>query len=109
MSKDYGKLWKDIIRITDEGKAVRTLAEILADKEGRAFASRLGREDAELCIEILDHVCRDLYLLPSPVVSDNLSGHRRARAQHRGEAGFLHHVEETHRMLWAVTGFHDNN
>ena len=62
MSKDYQRLWKDVTSATDEAKAVRTLAEILVDKEGRAFASRLERKEAELCIEILDRVSRDFHL-----------------------------------------------
>ncbi|KAF9643193.1 kinase-like protein [Thelephora ganbajun] len=55
MVKDYGRLWKDVTNATDEGKVVRTLAEILSDKEGREFVSDLKHKDAELCIEILDH------------------------------------------------------
>ena len=77
-SKDYGKLWKHITSTTDDGKAVRTLAEILADKEGRNFILRLGREDAEFCIEILDHVCRDLLLpslSPSQMASQGIAVH----------------------------------
>jgi len=31
----------------------------------------LARKDAELCIEILDRVSRNLYLLPSFAVSDS--------------------------------------
>ncbi|KAF9644736.1 kinase-like protein [Thelephora ganbajun] len=54
-AKDYERLWKDVTNTTDKGKAVHTLAEILSDKEGRNFISRLRRKDAELCIEILDH------------------------------------------------------
>ena len=53
---DYQRLWKEVTSAIDEAKAVRTLAEILAEKEGRKFISRLERRDAELCIEILDHV-----------------------------------------------------
>jgi len=109
MSKDNGKLWKRVTNTTDEGKAVRTLAEILADKEGRAFISRLGHEDAELCIEILDHVCCDPYLLPSLVVSDSLSGHRGAQSQHRRETGFLRHVEETCWNFRTIARFYGNN
>ena len=56
MAKNYQRLWKEVTSTTDEAKAVRTLAEILAEKEGRTFISRLERRDAELCIEILDHV-----------------------------------------------------
>ena len=81
MVKDYPPLWKDITSAKDEAKAVRTLAEILADKEGRAFIGTLNRADAELCIEILDHVSpclirpiRFLLRLRWPVSS----GHRRA-------------------------------
>jgi len=73
MSKNYRQLWNDIIDANSETKAVRTLAEILADKEGRTFISHLGREDAKLCIEILDRVRRDLHLLPSAVVSGSLT------------------------------------
>ena len=71
MTKDYRRLWKDVTTTIGEAKAVRTLVEILADKEGRAFISRLERNDAELCIEVLDHVSRNLYLpllLPTDLV-----------------------------------------
>ena len=57
MAKDFRRLWKDVTNTIDEPKAVRVLADILADKEGRSFISRLEHKDAELCIEILDHVC----------------------------------------------------
>jgi len=60
MAKNYQRLWKEVTSTIDEAKSVRILAEILVDKEGRTFVSRLGREDAELCIEILDHVSRNL-------------------------------------------------
>ena len=66
MAKDHRRLWKDVISTGDEGKAVRTLARILLDSDGRAFILNLERKDAELCIEILDHVSRDPYPLPSP-------------------------------------------
>ena len=108
MSKDFRKLWKDVINTTDEGKAVRTLAEILVDREGRGFISRLERNDIELCIEILDHVCPDLRLPPSPL-SDGFSGYRKTQTQYRREAGFLRHVEETCWMLWTIARFYGNN
>ena len=73
MAKDYQRLWKDVTGTKDEGKAVRTLAEILEDKEGRSFISNLERKDAERCIEILDRVSPDSYLLPSFVVSSGFS------------------------------------
>jgi len=73
MAKDYGRLWEETTRTTDEGKAVRILAEILVDKEGRTFILNLERKDAELCIEILDYVSRDPHLLPSFAISDDFA------------------------------------
>ena len=66
MAKNYQRLWEEVTRGIDEAKSVRTLAEIVVDKEGRAFVSRLERKDAELCIEILDHVGRPSHLSISP-------------------------------------------
>ena len=63
MAKNYQQLWKDVASTSDEGKAVRTLAEIVLDKEGRTFILELERGGAELCIEILDRVSRDPCLL----------------------------------------------
>ena len=60
MAKDYQRLWKDVIDSTGETMAVRALADILADKEGRTFVLSLSRKDAEFCIDILDRVSRDL-------------------------------------------------
>jgi len=71
MAKDYRRLWNDAATTTDEGRAVRTLAEILLNKEGRTFISNLDRNDAELCIKILDRVSRGPYRLPPPI-SDSL-------------------------------------
>jgi hypothetical protein len=65
MAKDYRQLWEGVTSASDEGKAVRSLAEILVDKEGRIFISNLEREDAKLCIETLDRVSRNPHLLPS--------------------------------------------
>jgi len=62
MAKDYQRLWKEVTSAIDEAEAVRSLAQILAEKEGRVFVSHLEREDAELCIEILDHVGRTSHL-----------------------------------------------
>ena len=63
MAKDYQRLWKDTTGITDEAKAVRALAAILADKEGRAFISQLDQKDIQLCIGILYYVGGDFLLL----------------------------------------------
>ena len=65
MAKDYRQLWQAVTGASDEDTAVRTLAEIVLDKRGRLFILELGRNDAELCIEILDRVSHHLYLLPS--------------------------------------------
>ena len=56
MVDDYQRLWRGVTSASNETQAVRTLAEILIDKEGRDFVSRLKRKDAELCIEVLDRV-----------------------------------------------------
>ena len=66
MAKNYQRLWNEVTHAIDEAKSVRILAEILVDKEGRTFISRLDRKDAELCIEILDYVSRDLQFSLSP-------------------------------------------
>ena len=70
MTKNYGQLWKNVTTASDDIEAVRNLAEILIDKEGRVFASNLGRSDAELCIEILDYVRRDNIYHLSFVISN---------------------------------------
>jgi len=72
MDQHYQQLWKEIAEAESGAEAVRTLAEILADKEGRIFILRLERKNAKLCIEVLDRVSCDLYLLPSFVSSDGL-------------------------------------
>jgi len=65
MAKYYQQLWRDVASTSDEGKAVRTLARIVLDREGRTFILNLEHNDAELCMEILDRVSRDPYLFPS--------------------------------------------
>jgi hypothetical protein len=80
MDKDYRQLWKDVTSATDEANAVRTMAEILTDWEGRTFISRLERKEAELCIEILDHVSCDLHLFPSFTLSDGFISVSRSTA-----------------------------
>jgi len=75
MAKDYEQLWKTFAGETDKAQAVRSLVEILADKEGRTFISGLDSEGAGLCIETLGNVSRDLHLLYS--TSDNSPGYHR--------------------------------
>ena len=108
MTKNYEELWRSVTNAANTAQAVRTLGEILADKEGRVFISRLGSKDAELCIEILDDVGHELrFLLPPPQTVS--SGHRRAQPQTRREASILRYLKETRRTLWSTPGFHDNN
>lgn len=67
MAKDYQRLWEDVTNANGEAQAVRTLAKILTDKEGRGFISSLERRDAGLCIEILDRVSYRVYLGQTPL------------------------------------------
>ena len=110
MVKDYQRLWRDVANGIDETKSVRILTQILVDKEGRAFISRLERRDAKLCIEILDSVSRDLHLSPFRHLRWSLSsGHHRARPQNSRETGFLRHIEEVGRNPWTTARFHDHH
>ena len=110
MAKNYQGLWENVTSAVDEAQVVRTLAEIVVDKDGRVFISSLERESAELCIEILDRVSHHLHSSLSPSPSQIvLSGHRRTRARKRPETGFLRHVEETCWMSRKTTTFHDYN
>ena len=43
MVRNYQRPWKDVTAAIDEVEAIKTLAGILVDKEGRAFISRLER------------------------------------------------------------------
>ena len=56
MVTDFNGLWKKAREATDETESIRTLAKILSSKDGRAFILDLEPQDAEFCIEILDHV-----------------------------------------------------
>ena len=58
MVQDYRQLWKDAVATNaiDKAGAVRILAEIVADSNGRAFVRRLGSQAAKSCVEILDYV-----------------------------------------------------
>jgi hypothetical protein len=60
MANDFQRLWKNVINSADEDMAIRALAGILVDKEGRAFVSSLDRKSAEHCIDVLDRVSPDL-------------------------------------------------
>lgn len=60
MAKDYQRLWVSATNATDGAQAAQTLAEILADKDGKVFVLRLDSKDVELCIEMLANVSFDL-------------------------------------------------
>ena len=69
--KEYQWLWESVTNATSEAEAVRVLADIVVDKEGRAFALGLERRAAELCIETLDCVsCKPCF--PPFVALDDL-------------------------------------
>lgn len=83
MNKIYNQLWKGVTDKTDKPEAAQALVEIVADNAGRDFILGLEREEAELCIEILDHVGQNLHsppLLPPQMIS---SGHRKSQPQTR--------------------------
>ena len=65
VAKDYQRLWEGVAYAASEAEAVRALADIMVNKEGRAFALGLDRKAAELCIEVLDCVSCDLHFPPS--------------------------------------------
>jgi len=109
VAKEYQRLWKDVTSANDEGEAVRTLAGIMLDEEGRAFISNLERVDAELCTEILDRVSRDLYPFPSFAVSDGFFRALQCTSSEPQRNSFLRHVEEARRNSWATARFHDDN
>jgi len=67
MVKDYQQLWKRVVREIDKAQAIRTLSGVLVEKEGRVYISRLHREDAELCVGILDNVSHYLHSPRSPL------------------------------------------
>ena len=110
MAKYYQRLWKEVTIIGGGDNAFRILVEILLDKEGRSFVSNLAREDAELCIELLDRVspspCFCSSLSPSQMVS---SGPRKVQPQNHRETGFLCHFEETCWNTWTTAKIHDDN
>ena len=56
MAKNHQRLWQEVTSSIEEAAAVRALANILVDREGRAFVLRLDPKDAEYCIDILDRV-----------------------------------------------------
>jgi len=62
MAKDYQRLWVAATNTTDGTQAAQTLAEILADIDGKDFILRLDGKNVGLCIEMLGNVSFDLRL-----------------------------------------------
>ena len=60
MVADFDNLWKESRTAADKAESVRTLAKVLSVEDGREFISNLELVEAELCIEILDHVSSNL-------------------------------------------------
>ena len=62
MAESYSQLWNSVANTNDKAEAVLALSKISTDKEGRDFIVSLGREEIQLCINILDRVSFDLHL-----------------------------------------------
>ena len=94
MGKDYRQLWAGVTNATGQAEAVRALAEIVIDKQGRAFTLNLERKEAKSCVEILDSVSRDLQ--PPISLPHTVSpGYLNEKPRTRREESFLRHAEET--------------
>ena len=86
--------------MADGAESVRTLAKILSSEDGRSFISNLEPPEAELCIEILDHVSSNpsstpRWSLTNPIIQ--------GLAEHR-----LHASEKSvfFGTLWELAGKH---
>ena len=108
MAKDFQGLWKDVTGAEDEAAAIRALAEILVEKDGRAFVSRLEHKYTDFCIDVLDRVSYYSRIQP-PLTSQTIwPGHRNTRSQNHRETGFLCYTEEACRVSRATTRFDGN-
>ena len=94
MAKDYQQLWEGVADSTGKAEAVRALAEIVADFDGRTFALSLEPKAVRLCIETLDYVGCNLRL-PTFAVLNISSGHHRTQPRDAEEAHILRRVEKT--------------
>ena len=69
MAVDFNRSWKKACAAQNETEFVRSLAEILASKDGLGYILTLERDGAELCIEILDHVRLNFPFLISTILT----------------------------------------
>ena len=102
MANEYQRLWMDVANPTDEAQAIRSLAEILSNKEGKIFISRLDRKDAELCVEILGDVGPDLHSpcsQPQPVHQGIAAEHNLRPAEKQAFFVALRRLAERHGLL----------
>ena len=87
----FNGLWKKARVAMDETESVQTLARILSSKDGRAFIPDLVPQDAEICIEILDHVS----LNPPPAVPDGRSQIQLFRVWRRAKSTDLTNIRSS--------------
>jgi len=101
MEKDYQRLWAAVTNATDKTQATQTLAEILADKDGKVSILGLDSKDAESCIEILDNVSPDLRLPRSQpqAVCQGIAEHNLKPAEKQAFSVTLRRLAERHGML----------
>ena len=85
---------------TDSAQSIRVLTQLLANKGGRDFISRLDRKDGEPCIEILDRVSPNPHPV-SPGLSwlQGLSDHSLSRIERRRFSTTLWTLAGTYRRL----------
>jgi len=85
----FQELWNSITDGPDRDDAVSALSTILDDMEGRYFISCLERKEADLCIKLLDHVSRELRLLPFHCFRRSLQGIAEYNLKPAERAAFL--------------------
>ena len=102
MARDFERMWKDIASPNDEARAVRALAEILTEKEGRTFISSLERDDAEVCIDVLDNVssnCVHSLVCNLKRFGQGIAGHRLNATERQIFLIALRRLAESHGRL----------
>ena len=101
MGKDYQQLWVAATNATDGGQATHTMAEILADTDGKVFLLRLDSNDVESCIEMLGDVSSNPRLPPSQpqAVSQGIAEHNLRPAENQAFFVMLGRLAERHGLL----------
>jgi len=109
MTRNYEQLWKGITDKTDKTEAAEGLAKIVADNAGRDFILGSEYEEAELCVEILDHVSHNTHSPPLPPSQMVSPGHHKTQPRTRREKYFPCYVEETCPVPQAAAPSHEND